>query len=50
MKKAKAEFTCKYCGAKTTYKDEICSNCREKKKLMQGWHWEYNPKKTIKIK
>lgn len=47
--KKKAEFTCKYCGANTTYKDEECINCKIKKKIMHGWNWEYNPKEKIKI-
>lgn len=46
MKEEKAELICKYCGAKATSKDEMCSNCKTKKKIMHGWHWEYNPKKN----
>jgi len=49
MEKEKDEFYCKYCGAKTTTQDQMCGNCKNKKKIMHGWHFEYNPKKAIKI-
>lgn len=49
MKEAKAEvIRCKYCGTKVNAKDEMCSNCRAKKKLMRGWHWLYKGKEIIK--
>ena len=41
MAKAKPKYICKYCGTKTFNSGEICSNCRAKQKLMQGWHWVY---------
>ena len=51
-KKVIAKYICKYCGAKTPYSVEICTKCREKKKIMQGWHWVYvgKEKDTLKIK
>ena len=48
MKKATSKYKCRYCGAAVYKENDMCGNCKSKKKIMNGWHWLFNGKEIIK--
>lgn len=50
MANQKCKYKCRYCGAAVYKENDLCSNCKNKKRMMCGWHWLLNGKEIIKIK